>query len=375
MKHFVLAVLWVLAALPLHLAAQAPLPQIDPKPKAGDCALTVKLPAGVNPDTVVITLDDAGAPIRFTLLQRSPLVAALKQPLPGNSDVTVTAGSASTKERVASAPAGSVIPSACPGSGTAARVFDEREVFEASGFLGAVFDNFAPAIDGNYVNPAAATERRSRLTAGVESQYRLVGTKNQPVQLWLTGYVLNGMRTADASCKDTETNAACLTEEAQNPAGSFNYIISHASTIEAHVDARLELLDLQADTDVPAKFYVYARAGFLDLENAPRVYDANSVGAGLLAPKGVFRNSYAQVGWGNSHQYQTDQKFDRLKINGVLMFDVIPGLSADSITKKLGAAWRFFLAISIDRNLHNGPDAVQSYIGFDFDLRRVFGTF
>ena len=65
-----------------------------------------------------------------------------------------------------------------------------------------------------------------------------------------------------------------------------------------------------------------ASPDFLDLEGAPRVYDSDSVGVGIITPKGVFRNSYAQIGWGVSKQFETDRKFDRMKINGVLVFDV-----------------------------------------------------
>jgi hypothetical protein len=380
MKHLICcavccAVVVLGSARPLRAEAQTSPLAFDPAPKAGDCKLTISLPSGVNPDSAVITLDSDQAPLAFTVTERAPLVAALKAPLVGNSDVTITIGSASAKARVAAAPVGTRPPLTCLGAADTPSAVDEREVFESSGFLGEVFDNFAPNVNGAYANPAGATDQHSRLTAGVEAQYRLVGKKNAVKQLWIAGYVLHGMRTADASCADTQTNADCLHQEAAHPATSFSYILGHASTIEAHVDARLELFRIQGDTDVPAKVYVFGRAGFLDLENAPHVYDSDAVGMGIIAPKGAFRNSYAQVGWGVSKQYDTDRAFDRFKINGVLVFDVLPTLSADSILTRLGAGSRFFLAISIDRNFRNGPDAVQTYIGADFDLRRVFGGF
>jgi hypothetical protein len=365
-------ILLFIGLVPGHISAQTALPEIRPKPQAGDCSLTVILPPGANPDRVVLTLDSDAAPLTFTVMQRAPLVAGLKQPLLANSQVTVTIGGASATAKVA-ASSGGMVPATCDGNKTT--VFDEREVFEASGFLGVVIDTFAPAINGNYVNPDAAMHLHSRLTAGVDSQYRVWGAKNDVRQLWITGYVLNGMRTADAPCSDTPTNADCLKMEMNNPVGSFNYILAHATTIEAHVDARLELFRIQGDTDVPAKLYLFGRAGFLDLAGAPQLYDANSLGVGIIAPKGVFRNSYAQAGWGNSRQYITDPKFDRFKVNGVLVFDVIPNLSVSNIGKALASSWRFFIAISIDRNFHNGPDAVQTYLGFDFDLRRIFGSF
>ena len=221
------------------------------------------------------------------------------------------------------------------------------------------------------MNDAAATSINSRVTAGIEAQYRLIGKRNDDRQLWLTAHTLHGLRTADANCADI---AACEKDQG-SAAATFNYILAHASTIEAHVDARFEFMTIQKDSEVPAKVYLYGRAGFLDLEGAPRVYDADSIGVGFIAPKGVFRHSYAQVGWGVSKQYQTDKKFDRFKINGVLVFDLLPNITPSNILKDLGAGARFFIGIAIDRNLRNGPDAVQTYIGADFDLRRIFGAF
>lgn len=105
------------------------------------------------------------------------------------------------------------------------------------------------------------------------------------------------------------------------------------------------------------------------------MYDSDAIGVGIIAPKGVFRNSYAQIGLGVSKQFETDHTFDRLKINGVLVFDLMPGVSTSSVLGKLGSGSRFFLAIAIDRGPTRGPDAVQTYIGFDFDMRRIFGSF
>jgi hypothetical protein len=376
MKHY-LVIAALVCIIPYRAFAQT-LPEIDPKPRAGDCSLTIKIPAGSNPDAVAITLDSPAAPLKFIIVQRVPLVAALKDPLVANSEVTVKVGASSAVARVAPAPEGTAPGPVCPGTVPKKTALDEREVFEASGYLGEVFDNFAPNVSGGYVNPATASDSHSRVTAGVDAQYRLVGKPDSEVQLWLTAHTLHGMRTADASCADTKTNADCLQQAAAHPGTTFYYILGHASTIEAHVDARLELKTIQASETVPAKFYLYVRAGFLDLEGAPRVYDANSIGAGIIAPKGVFRNSYAQIGWGASKQFATDLKYDRMKVNGVLVFDVVaPGVldTSTSIAGRLGKGSRFFLAISIDRNLHDGPDAVQTYVGFNFDLRKIFGSF
>jgi hypothetical protein len=373
MKHSVsgVALAFVCAFAP---AAYAQGVAIQPV-RAGDCSVTITLPPNVDPASVRVTLDSPAAPVKITILQRAPFVAGFSEPLRENSDLTVQAGTVSATQRVAAAAASALVPTVCPGAPAQKVVFDERETFESSGFLGEVFDNFAPTISGNYAGPATATDLHSRLTAGVEAQYRVVGKPDGQQQLWFTAHVLHGMRSAEAACKDTPTNADCLTQQAKNPGGSFNYIIGHASTMEAHMDVRWELFRIQPSSNVPAKFYLYGRAGFLDLENAPRVYDANSFGAGLIASKGPFRNSFAQVGIGNSKQYESDKGFDRLKVNAVLVFDVIPGWIQSAGWKGLSAGSRFFIAIAIDRNPSSGPDAVQTYIGVDYDLRHLFGSF
>ena len=377
--------LGLLCGVPTRAAAQgaAASPLAVRQPRAGDCTLTIEVPAGTDPASVRVTLDSVTAPLRFTVKQRTPLVVALQDPLLSSSNVTVTVGTLPPASvRVAAPPEGAIIPASCSATPRAA-TFDEREVFEASGFLGEVFDNFAPNVAGGYVNDST-NNIKSRWTAGVEAQYRLKGSKDSQVQVWLTSHVLHGLRSADVKCGDTPDAAQCA--RLQNPADpgaflskdavkNFFYVLQGASTIEAHVDLRVEFATIQQESQVPARLYWFARAGFLDLAGAPRVFDADSMGIGLIASKGVFRSSYAQVGVGQSRQFETDKRFARAKINGVLVFDLMPGLSADGILSKLGAGSRFFLALSIDRNFRKGPDAVQTYVGVDFDLRRMFGSF
>ena len=372
MKNFIPAAVVVLIGLPALANAQAAL-AIKPLPRAGDCSLAFDAPANTRASAVTITLDSDTAPLTVAISEGSPFVAKLAQPLRVNSKITIKTGTASVTETVAAPPPGSLPVGAIVCTADAARnsISDERNVFEASGFIGEVFDNFAPRINGGYSNDASAASINNRITAGIEAQYRLIGKKNGTQQLWITSHTLHGMRSADANCADAP---ACVKDKG-SAAAAFKYIVAHASTVEAHVDARYEFMTIQKDSEVPAKVYLYGRAGFLDLEGAPRVYDSDSIGAGIVAPKGVFRHSYAQVGWGVSKQYESDHSFDRLKINGVLVFDLMPNLSPGNFMRDLGAGSRFFIAISIDRNPKDGPDAVQTYIGADFDLRRVFGAF
>ncbi len=369
LRTFFALLLFASVGLPRAAHAQGAL-TITP-PHAGDCSIAFVPPPGTSVTDVTISLNDDTARLAVVVREGSPFQAMLGDSLKVNATIRIKAGTASATERV-QGPRPGVVPDlvVCSGQRPAKSISDERGVFEASGFVGQVFDNFSPKVNGGYKADATASTINSRVTAGIEAQYRLIGRQDSTRQLWLTSHTLHGMRTADGDCQEI---AKCVQEN--GTAATFKYILAHASTIEAHVDARLELFTIQAGTEVPAKFYVYARAGFLDLEGASRVYDSDAVGAGIIAPKGVFRHSYAQVGWGVSKQYDLDKSFDRLKINGVLVFDLMPNLTPGGFFKDLGAGSRFFIAISIDRNVKNGPDSVQTYVGADFDLRRIFGAF
>ena len=197
---------------------------IVPLPRAGDCTLKFQAPPDTKPSDVRITLDSDTAPLAPAITAGSPMVAKLAQPLAVNSQVTVSVGTAFVTALVQAPPDGaSATATVC--SADARRVaFDDREVFEASGFLGQVFDNFSPKIDGGYVNDAAATSINSRVTAGIEAQYRLIGKRNDDRQLWLTAHTLHGPRTADANCADI---AACEKDQG-SAAATFNYVLAHA---------------------------------------------------------------------------------------------------------------------------------------------------
>jgi hypothetical protein len=336
----------------------------------GDCAVTVDWPA--NTDVSGFRLLINGQPAtRVVLDKNAPFTVKLADPVRERDNVTAAAGTLQYDALVGALPPGVEPVESC---GKARARDDERAVFEASGFLGNVFDNFAPNVAGGYINPAATAEAtvvKSRWTAGVAAQYRLFGEPGDTYQIWLVSYTLHGVRTADVNCGVPEPPPICRSTATTSE--RFLYVVEHASTLEAHIDARFEFATLQKDSELPIKVFAAARFGFLDLESAPQVYNSNSLGVGILAPKGVFRNSLAQVAWGLSEQFGSDPRWNRLKINGLLAFDLMPGLK-DRIEfwKRLGGSSRFFVEISVDRNLHQGPDAVQTYVGFLFDLRQAF---
>jgi hypothetical protein len=367
-----IAVTSALAGVPRAVAAQTV--GISPRPHDGDCRVSIAWPAGTDVTSVSLTINGQPATrLSFPAAKPGALyVVSLSDPLRERDNVTVSATDIQYSVEVLPAPPNTPAVDSC--SPDVKVKNDERSVFEASGFVGKAFDNFAPNTAGGYRDPAAtaaASTVKSRWTAGVLAQYRLFGNPGSDYQLWLTSYTLSGLRTADVDCSAAPAPPVCGSTAPTSE--RFLYVVEHASTLEAHVDARFEFLTLQRDSELPIKVYAAARFGFLDLEGAPRVYNSNSLGAGILAPKGVFRNSLAQVAWGVSEQFGSDPHWNRLKIDGLLAFDLMPGLR-DRIEfwKRFGGSTRFFVEIAVDRNLRDGPDAVQTYVGLLFDLRQAF---
>jgi hypothetical protein len=366
--------------------AQTPPPSspMDP-PHAGDCAITLHVPPTIDKDTIRIALDNRDARVLFKVAQVNPFVVTLSNPLLEGSTVFVTIGSQPTFDiEVAKPVDGTKPPDACVPPEPNPSEYDGRSTFEANAFVGAVFDNFAPA----QVDPAHPEQGliyrntpdpgiNKSWTAGVQAAYRLLGRQDSVRQVWLSTQILHGLRTSDVDCTKSPDLAVCKASATLND--RFFAIIEHASTMEAHIDARVELLRLQVTEDTPVKVYAATRFGFVSLSGAPKVFSSDSyISGGLMAPKGVFRGSFAQIGWGRSRQFQTDPNADRMKIFGTLMWDIAPGLldQARNIFTQTAGSMRFFAAIVVDRNPGGrAPDSVQSYFGIMFDVRRLYSTF
>jgi hypothetical protein len=258
--------------------------------------------------------------------------------------------------------------------------YDDRQTFEANAFYGRVFDNFAPAeaLGVNYVKPPVG-DIDSRWTAGFQAAYRLFGAPDDTRQLWLTTQILHGARSADIDCTANPAAFSCAgVDPTKNPEQRILTTLEHASTMESHIEARLELFRLQGATDTPVKVFASTRYGFVAMDGAPKVFSSDAyVGGGITTPKGSFRGSFAEVAWGRSRQFQSVPEANRLKIYGMLVFDLMPGLvgQAQNILSQAGSATRFFAEIVVDRNPGGvAPDAVQTYIGIAFDVRRLVGT-
>jgi hypothetical protein len=353
--------------------AQAANPGMQVLPvRDGDCHIKVRVPADADVRDLAILIDDTLITVRRVARQGDTARVRLAEPVRENQHVRAELPpfqAPAVRVQQATQQEGPPVASCDPPT-----YADDRAVFEASGYVGEAFDNFAPG-EKQYINAATSTGAASRWLAGVEAQYRLVGDKGRPFQLWLASYTLHGVRSADIDCRATPSVALC---QQHPPVGDkFLAILEHATTLEAHFDARVEFWTFQKSSEMPIKAYSIARFGFVDLTGSSKVHNSDAIGVGILSPFGVFKNSSAQVAWGRSEQFQSDTRWNRLKINGTLIFDVAPGLK-DSLEfwKRLAGSPRAFVSIGVDRNPGGGsPDAVISYVGIDFDLRHIFFGF
>jgi hypothetical protein len=265
--------------------------------------------------------------------------------------------------------------------------FDDRTNFEASGYLGWAFDNFAPNEVGGYINAASAASTHARFIGGTNAEYRfwphdIEKRNSSDVQVWLSAETLHGVRTADVNCKDTPELNVC----SKSTSEKFLGILEHASSLEVFIDPRIEFATIQRESDTPIKAYVTARFGFLAVEGAGHTYRNHHVGGGILAPSGTFAGSYVETGWGISEMFHEaeatisgdagEPHWDRWKIDAMLMFDMVPGWKDRANPfKRLGGGMRGFVQIYIDRHGPNSknPDSVQSFAGMQFDFGSAFG--
>jgi len=377
------AVIWgaILAVGMAATAAAQPPPAFTLAPATeGDCRVTLQhIPSGVDIRQIAVFVDSRLLTLKPARRTGDSVRLRLLDPLRENSTVAaaLTVDGPKVTIQVQQAP-----QAHWPSGGKCEKPEprDDREVFESSGYLGWAFDNFAPALGSL---PSANPGSHTRLLAGVEAQYRLVGDKHDPFQIWLTTFTLHGVRSADVDCTNAATAALCGANQGQK----FIAIFQNATSLEAHFDVRVELKTLQPNSELPSKVFALARFGFIDLDkyeavvngipvsvNPPKVFNNDMLGGGILAPAGPFRDSNAIVGWGRSERFQSNPGWNRLKISGMLVFDLMPGFKDRlEFWKRLAGSPRMFVQINVDRTPGGpGPDAVNTYIGVDVDLRRIF---
>jgi hypothetical protein len=328
--------------------------------RVGDCQVVVQVTNARPGDQVGVVVELTASREQTVVAGRTELTFALAEPLRQGFRVRTTLNGTSGKEEVV--PAGGGIPRGqCE-----TPVVEDESPFDASVFLGMVIDNFAPDRVGAYINPQAGSQQKAQWITGFDFDYRVHGRADDGVRVWLQGQTMHGVRTADIDCapeNSAEVPPICPSSSATTP-DRVRFILENATSVEAFVNPRIEFLKVQDGTDSSAWLYATANIGFIALKDAPKVFRTMHVAIGLLADEGNFAGSYFEAGWGKNELFSTE--WNRLKVDGLLSFS----MAGIPLVRDNG---RLFVEMTVDNDLHDGPDSVRSFFGFELDLRKAIG--
>ena len=346
--------------LPTAARAQAPSLTLKKPLQVGACEVFVQIASPRAGDQVGLVVELTQYREQTVIAGRRELRFVLSEPLRQGFRVRARLNGTDVPG------ANEVVPAGGGGGGTCEAPAESVESpFDASVFLGEVIDNFAPDKVGGYVNPEAGSRQKWQFIAGFDFDYRLYGKADSPVRVWLQGQTMHGVRTADVDCRPTdgsEIPPVCVKNGAA--ADKVRFILENATSVEAFVSPRVEFFKVQRDSDSSAWLYATANLGFIALKDAPSVFQAMHLGLGLLADEGNFAGSFFEIGWGKNELFATT--WNRLKIDGLLSFslDRLP-LVRDS--------GRLFVEMTVDNDLHGGPDSIRTFFGVDIDLKKAVG--
>jgi hypothetical protein len=260
---------------------------------------------------------------------------------------------------------------------------DQRNPFIADVYLGEAVDNFAGDEMLQYLNPQAANSNLLRAIAGVDFQYRLMGSRTDPKQLWVYGQTVHGVRSMDVDCKNPNTVqlSVCSNSLGSTPPATalkgapdqFIAILRNASSLEAFVGARYETALLQKSTDSPARVFVNLQLGFLDVSGSGSdVINMDQLSVGAMAVNGMFTQSFLEIGLGKNDLFQRHQN-RRLVVDGYFTVDphYIPGFKN---TVGPGGRIRPFIEMTGNFDGGHGSDSVQTYFGLNFNIDYWLGS-
>ena len=208
---------------------------------------------------------------------------------------------------------------------------------------------------------------QEQLIAGFDFEYRVVGDASEDgtrPQLWLYGETVHGVRSGDTDCEAQPDTDVCTTLARDPPASGQQRnaslaIFRKATSFEGFTGLRLELLSLRREsTDAASTLYVKGQLGFLTVGGqGGDVRDIHHAGLGLMLTNGPLVGSYFEIGRGVNDVFLDGRK--RFKLDALLLFDTRRAVTP-------------FAQLVVDTDMGNGPDSIQSYFGFDIDVRRLF---
>ncbi|MBI4887765.1 MAG: hypothetical protein HY824_11780 [Acidobacteria bacterium] len=380
--------------------AAPPSAAVSPGLVAGACEVVVTLSRAPASDTYVQVAINNNPLGGVSAAGRTTVRVALKGPLAEGDAVRARASTAAAPAAEWSDPvqvAGSARPPDCQDR-VAGSAGDSRDPLIVSGFVGFAFDNFAPGSVGGYEEvDGGVPSLHTRPVTGLDFEFRVIGSQDSTRQLWIYGEALYGVRSADIVCTRDESPdlpPVCGNNLAVDVTKRALYIMERATSMEAFLGARLELLTLQAGTSSPTKLYLDAQHGTMMLSGdvkyknlsveAHRAYRAHHVGAGLQVVDGAFQGSYLELGLGLTDLFNVPSRgpgaadrtlaygttgWGRLKVDAGLIFPM-----AVPFTQKVwNSGPRVFVEIFSDLDpRRRAPDSLQTFVGLDFDVHDLF---
>jgi hypothetical protein len=324
------------------------------------------LKISVNSETLIVsktTIESGNATVTLPLVMLADDRVKVRS---GSTTVDARVGESADGELVGCDDGQSPRTSANPAAGTA--IGGERVGYGGSAYVGAAIDTFAPASVGNYAPGTDTTPAmRTRAIGGVDFSFRLVNKKR--AEFWIAGQTLYGARSADfcaTPAGDAAPDETCVQDLVNNPnPQNFRKILMAATSLEAYVAPRLEFgsIDPGGGSDLRMKPYATVRYGFIALSGGPKLFYAHHVGGGFLAAGGKFDGSAIEFGWGRTDLFLSEAgkpTWNRLKIDGLLSYQITGML-------------RGFVQLYVDASPRSrSADAVQTFIGIDFELGDVF---
>jgi hypothetical protein len=249
-----------------------------------------------------------------------------------------------------------------PATTEAASPNDDRENFEATAFTGLAIDSFAAEELNQYINPNASSDIKERWIGGFDFDYRLSGNPaKHESQVWVYGETLHGVRSTDIDCSKSPGLTVCLEFNPNDPAARTLFILRNATSLEGFGGVRWEFKELRPAGESNAVLYLAAEAGFITVSGSGGdVLDNHQLAFGIRSINGRFSGSHLEAGFGKSDFFDIHRN-RRLKIGALLSW----------MKNKQSVAYPF-AEITIDSDLGQGADSIQSYYGVDFDLDQAF---
>jgi hypothetical protein len=255
---------------------------------------------------------------------------------------------------------------------------DCREDLQATFHVGTVLDTFAGSEVQKFVNPEASGGIQWRGSAGVDFGYRAWSNEEKRFanSMWLYGESDYGARSGQFNCAKNSTFLNCQNLPTPPPTGEeFFFIVRNAATLEGFGGLRWEFLALRpGEKTTSVNLYVKAQAGFITVSlptttsataspspNSGNFAQSHHFAVGGVVTNGYFRDSYFEVGHGRNDLFRPNSR-DRWKIDSFLTFPV-------------KRAVNFYIQLFVDSDLGNASHSVQTYFGFDLNLKDIRGWF